>query len=359
MTRRTSFLAPAPMEGRGAYNRNSYVQQAGASPAIPLLIEAAGRVDLPALTEPIVIADYGASQGHSSFGPMAAAIAALRRRTASDRLVSVVHIDLPTSDFSALFQALAADPDSYLQNDPAAFAAAVGRSFYEAVLPPRSVTLGWCSWAVQWLSRAPGPIPDQVQVAYSRDPDAAARYARQAAEDWRTFLRRRGCELRPGGRLVVLTMALTVAGEFGYRPVLEALYGALLALVADRFLSAEELHGMAIPTVGRSLADLEAPFAGKAFAGLEIDHAQVFDGADPIWEDFARDGDAAAYGARWAAFSRASVLPTLARALAPSSDTIRAAAFVDRVERAMAARLAAAPEKFPIPLASVVLRRTA
>ena len=101
---------------------------------------------------------------------MAAAIAALRRRTASDRLVSVVHIDLPTSDFSALFQALAADPDSYLQNDPAAFAAAVGRSFYEAVLPPRSVTLGWCSWAVQWLSRAPGPIPDQVQVAYSRDP---------------------------------------------------------------------------------------------------------------------------------------------------------------------------------------------
>ncbi len=112
MTRRTSFLAPAPMEGRGAYNRNSYVQQAGASPAIPLLIEAAGRVDLPALTEPIVIADYGASQGHSSFGPMAAAIAALRRRTASDRLVSVVHIDLPTSDFSALFQALAADPDS-------------------------------------------------------------------------------------------------------------------------------------------------------------------------------------------------------------------------------------------------------
>ena len=166
-------------------------------------------------------------------------------------------------------------------------------------------------------------------------------------------------ELRPGGRLVVLTMALTVAGEFGYRPVLEALYGALLALVADRFLSAEELHGMAIPTVGRSLADLEAPFAGKAFAGLEIDHAQVFDGADPIWEDFARDGDAAAYGARWAAFSRASVLPTLARALAPSSDTTRAAAFVDRVERAMAARLAAAPEKFPIPLASVVLRRTA
>jgi hypothetical protein len=68
---------------------------------------------------------------------------------------SVVHTDLPGNDFSALFQTLADDPESYLRGDPAVFASAVGRSFYEQILPAGSVTLGWSSWAVQWLSRVP------------------------------------------------------------------------------------------------------------------------------------------------------------------------------------------------------------
>ena len=86
-----------------------------------------------------------------------------------------MHTDLPGNDFSALFQTLANDPDSYLRDDPAVFPSAVGRSFYQQILPSRSVTLGWSSWAVQWLSRTPAHIPDQVQVAYSGD--AAARAA--------------------------------------------------------------------------------------------------------------------------------------------------------------------------------------
>ncbi len=209
---------------------------------------------------------------------------------------------------------------------------------------------------MQWLSRLPGPIPDQVQVAYSRDAATRAAYAQQAAEDWRNFLTSRGAELRPGGKLVVLTMALLDDGDFGYRAAVETLYEALLDVVGDGLISSAEMGRMAIPTFGRSRADLMAPFSGNArFAGLSIEHLDIFEGEDRIWEDFQRDRDAHKFGARWSAFSRASVFPTLAEALDGGLDDRRAPAFMDKLEAATAARLAEKPERMIIPLASMVL----
>lgn len=348
--------SPAAME-RGAYNRNSSVQESGSAPALPWFESAARAVDLPALPVPIVIADYGASQGHNSFGPMAAAIRALRERTAPEQAISVVHTDLPGNDFSALFQALASDPQSYLRADPFTFASAVGRSFYEQLLPAGSVTLGWSSWAVQWLSRTPAAIPDHVQVACSGDAAVKEQYLGQAAEDWRMFLHQRGRELHSGGRLIILTMGLTDQGDFGYRPVLASLYGALQSLVDAGFLKAEELRRMAIPTVGRSKSQLMAPFQDGRFEGLEIEQAEVFLELDEIWERYERDGAARAFAARWAGFCRASVLPTLALALDGASSEGRRTDFLDRVEQGMASILAEKPEKSVIPLASISLRK--
>ena len=164
---------PVPMEAHGGYNRSSSVQASGSSPALPLFERAAATVPLSSSSEAIVIADYGSSQGHNSLAPLAAAIRVLRARIGAERAISVVHTDLPANDFSALFQTLESDPGSYLRGDAAVFPSAVGRSFYQQILPSSSVNLGWSSWSVQWLSCVPGPIPDQVQVAYSRD--AAAR----------------------------------------------------------------------------------------------------------------------------------------------------------------------------------------
>jgi len=353
----TSFT-PAPMEGHGGYNRSSEVQAAGLSPAVPLLEAAARTVPLVDGPAPIVIADYGASEGRNSLGPMAAAIARLRARAGVERAICVVHTDLPGNDFAALFETLESDPGSYLRGDAATFASAVGRSFYGQILPPESVTLGWSSWAVQWLSRSPGPIPDQVQIAYSRDEAARAAYHRQSAEDWRTFLVHRGRELRAGGRLVLLTMALDDDGAFGYAPLVEAVYGGLMALVDEAFIRADEVERMVIPTVGRSRADLGAPFAETgAFAGLAIEHLDVFHGEDGIWSEFERTGDAAAFGARWAAFNRASVFPTLALGLDGGAQDPRAAAFFTRMQAVVAARLAAEPVPMVMPLARMVLVR--
>jgi hypothetical protein len=153
-------------------------------------------------------------------------------------------------------------------------------------------------------------------------------------------------------------MALDESGDFGYRPLLEALYATLMELVEDGSLRREEVLRMAIPTVGRSRADLLAPFVEDGrFAGLAAETAEVFLDEDRIWSDFERDGNAGAFGARWAAFCRASVFPTLASSLAGGRDGPRAAAFEDRLEAGIAARLAAAPQPMIIPLARMLLAK--
>jgi hypothetical protein len=134
------------------------------------------------------------------------------------------------------------------------------------------------------------------------------------------------------------------------------MYVTLLALVSEGLVRPEEVRRMAIPTVGRSRAQFLAPFAaGGECAWLRVEHIDLFLGEDAIWQDFQRDGNAATFGARWAAFSRASVLPTLALGLDGGVDDPRRAEFVARLEQGMAQRLAAKPEPMVIPLAALVL----
>lgn len=343
------------MESMGAYNRSSRVQTTGLSPAVPLLEQAAVEVSLSDDASPAIsIVDYGSSQGRNSLAPMAAAIRALRSRVGLDHPISVVHTDLPDNDFTTLFSVLESDPESYLRDDPATFASAVGRSFYNQVVPSGSVTIGWSSWAVQWLSRVPLPIPDHVHASQSSDDAARVAYAQQAAADWETFLRCRSRELQPGGKLVVLTMASTDDGDFGYGEALDAMHGALMDLVDEGLVDSGEAAQMAIPTFGRTRAELLAPFGDDGeFAGLSIDHAEVFLGEDSIWSAFQEDRDAAAFGAKWAAFSRASVFPTLALALNTDPDDRRVAEFMQRMEVGMAARLSAHPSETSVPLATI------
>ena len=342
------------MEGCGGYNRSSCVQATGSSSVVPLFEGAANQAQLTSAANPVVIADYGSSEGRNSLEPLTAAIGVLRRRIGPDRAIWVVHTDLPSNDFTALFRMLASDPSSYLRRDPAVFVSAIGRSFYDQILPPSSVTLGWSSWAVQWLSRVPTVIPDQVQVAYSRDAGARAAFAQQAAEDWRCFLTHRAAELRPGGRLVVLSMAVDEDGDFGYRPAVAAIYEGIMDLVKEGFLKEEEARRMVIPTVGRSRQEFMAPFAlNGSFSNLALEEIEVFFGEDHIWAEFQNNGDSLAFGARWAVFSRASVGPTLATSLDPGEG--RAAEFMRRLEARMAARLSSAPQSTLIPLAKMVL----
>ena len=351
-------VRPEPV-GSIRYTESSRLQAAGLPAAIELFEKAAATVPLPRAPQPVVIADYGASTGHNSLLPICAAITKLRTRTRKEHAVLVAHTDIAENDFTALFKTLADDPDSYLRHDAATFASAVGRSFYHQILPSNSVTLGWSSWACHWLSRVPADVPGHVHVAGCDDETVKTAYARQAAHDWHEFIAFRGRELCPDGRLVVLTLGVGEDGEFGFHALLEAVVSATGGLGADGLLSDDELRRCSIPIVGRSEEDFRAPFSPKGrFEGLSIEHLEIFHAEDRFWKQYQADGDATAFGAQWASFSRAAVFPALASALDGGAADPRRDEFLDRLESDTAAYLAAAPEPMLIPLATVVLAKS-
>jgi hypothetical protein len=347
-------VRPQP-PGSSGYSAASRLQAAGLRPAIALFEQAAAVVPLPRAPQPIVIADYGAATGHNSLLPIGSAIATLRGRTRPEHCVLVTHTDVPDNDFTAMFRTVADDPDSYLRKDSAVFTSAVGRSFYQQILPSNSVHLGWSSWAIQWLSRTPAPVPDHLHIAYSADEAVRSAYARQAAHDWHEFIAYRGRELCPGGRMVVMTMALGEDGGFGFEPLLTAMTDTLAELAGAGLLSADDLRAMTISTVARHRTDFLAPFAPSGrFERLEIEHLEVFDGDDRYFAEYRKDNDANAFGARWAQFARASVFPAMAATL---SQPGRHPQVFDRLEAGITARLAAAPQATRIPLAHLVLHK--
>jgi hypothetical protein len=348
-------VRPEPMDS-GSYTAASRLQAAGLLGAIKLFEAAAETVPLPKPPVPIVIADYGAATGHNSLLPVGAAIAVVRKRTRADHSVLVAHTDAAENDFSALFQTVEEDPDSYLKKDAASFASAIGRSYYTQILPSNSVNLGWSSWAIQWLGRLPAPVPDHLQVAYSADENVKAVYAKQAAFDWHEFVAFRGRELCPGGRIVVMTTAIGQDDEFGHRPLFKGMVAELADLSAQGLVTEDEVHRMCIPMVSRRAADFLAPFAPSgSLERLTVDHLEVFDAEDRFWTQYQVDHDATAFGAQWAEFARVSVFSTLAAALDGGRTDPRRDEFMDRLEAGVAARMAAEPEEMQIPLAQLVL----
>lgn len=338
-------------------------QAAGLAHATAVFEQLAATVPLPTAPRPIVVADYGAATGYNSLLPIGAAIAVFRRRTRPDHAVLVTHTDLPDNDFTALFTTLADDPDSYTRKDSASFPSAIGRSFYDQILPSQSVNLGWTSWATMWLRRPAADLPefdDHVHVDHSDDAAARQEYARRAAQDWHDFLAFRGRELAPGGMLLVLTAAVDAQGRSGYQPVLDAIVAVLAEQVREGVLSRDELARMTIPVLGRSEKELRAPFAPAGrFEALTIERLEVFDAEDRFWSRYLVDGDAGALGTQWATFTSGAIFPTLTAALAGGTADPRAGEFVQRLEAGVAARLASSPQQVQIPLALVVLAKRA
>jgi len=120
--------------------------------------------------------------------------------------VMVFHTDLPSNDFTSLFETLRDDPSSYLAGSKGIFSAAVGCSFFGAILPPGQVHLGWNSWAVHWLSQKSADAPDHVSPTVSGIPAVRAAASAQSAQGWERFLVSRSSESRDGGKMVCLVL---------------------------------------------------------------------------------------------------------------------------------------------------------
>ena len=230
---------PAAMEGQGSYNKHAYLPSVGGAFALPHLERAIADVPLDSTSQPIVIADYGSSQGRNSLAAMRVAINAIRTRAGADRPVLVYHNDQPSNDFNSLFEVLDTNPDCYSRGDPSVYSFAIGRSFYQNVLPPNSVHVGWSAYAAMWVSRIPAPIPGHMVFARSTGEVRAA-WERQGGEDWELFLSLRGRELRPGGCLVISVPGADEHGVSVFEGIMDHANAELAAMVDEGAISADE-----------------------------------------------------------------------------------------------------------------------
>ncbi|MGH9277578.1 MAG: hypothetical protein ACRD12_05665, partial [Acidimicrobiales bacterium] len=300
------------MAGHGYYGAHSLPQGSAGAFGLPLLVRAVDTVRLPDdSTSPVVIADLGAAGGRNELGPLTEAIGGLRQRRGLTAPIVVVHTDLPTNDFTALFETVEHDPDSYLRA-PDTYAFAAGRSFYERIFPAASVTLGWSAIAVHWLSAVPRPVEGHVWSEFATGATRDA-LAAQSAADWRSFLANRAVELRRGGQLVIVGGAAADDGARSAEGLMNALNDAIAAAVADGRLGENDYAAMTIPTWNRTLADFAAPFASVAELAdvLTLEEHALHVLPDPFLADYERSGDAAAFADAETAFLRGFTEPSL------------------------------------------------
>lgn len=304
------------MEGHGYYTAHSQPQQAYGALGLEWLEQASAEVEPPSAGLPFVIADLGAAGGGNSLEPMRRALAA---RQGSGEAV-VVHTDIPSNDFSALFELVEESPQSYLASQRGVFALAAGRSFYEPLLPAGTLSLGWSSIAVHWLSTVPSPVEDQIFSTFATGTVRQS-FRERAAQDWLAFLRHRARELRRTGRLVVVGGAALDDGSSGAEGLMELANDALRALVDAKELRAEEYRRMTIPTWNRTLAEFTAAFEEADIAAeLELRRAALRWLPDGYYEAYERDHDLDRYVTSVADFFRAAFDESLFTALDPGRD---------------------------------------
>ncbi|MHB8235026.1 MAG: class I SAM-dependent methyltransferase [Solirubrobacteraceae bacterium] len=329
------------MAGKGLYNEHSQPQHVAGEDGVPMLRRAAASVSLESLQSTTIV-DYGSSQGRNSLMPMSAAIDTLRERMDAQLPISVVHTDLPANDFAALFETLQADPHSYLRDRANVFAFAVGRSFYERLLPGGAVSLGWSSITVHWLSAVPCELPEQIFSPLAQ-PQQRAAFAQRAAENWRRFLGHRLEELRPGGQLVVVGSGADERGRSGAEGLMELANEALQQMVADGLLARADYEQMVLPTYYRTADEFTDPLADDwAHGSFALEECTQTDLDDPLWQRFESSGDNADYAASAAGFLRAFSEPSLFATLArrqPAEQVVRLAdEFYERVRVAIEQR---------------------
>ncbi len=323
------------MEGHGFYTEHSEAQEAYGELGFEWLERAAAEVEPPAAPLPFVIADMGSAGGGNSLEPMRRALAA--RRGGGPALV--VHTDIPGNDFTSLFELLADSHETYL-GDSGVFAAAEGKSFYEALFPAGFLALGWSSIAVHWLSAVPKPVPGHIYCSFATGDVQAALRERSAA-DWRDFLAARARELLPSGRLVVVGGAALDDGSSGAEGLMDMANAALGEMVAAGTLERAEYERMTIPTWNRTTAEFLAPFDAGQAAGLELRRHAARSLPDPYLAAFQKDGDLDRYVDSVAGFFRAAFEDSLWASLEDPSRTPAVQAAFDELLRK---RIAADPE---------------
>jgi hypothetical protein len=340
------------MLGHGFYNKHSQEQAKANLDALPLIADAISRIDLAQIGSEFRIADYGSAQGQNSLLPMKTAIAQVKalatKAGRTETSITVTHTDLPTNDWTTLFQTVLFSPDSYLAHQSNVFCFASGMSVYRQIFPANHIAFGYSAITEHWLSRKPCNIPDEIWSARATGKVHDA-WAAQAKADWRAFLQYRALEMQPSARLLIVASGADAQGNSGAEGLTDLANHVLQQLVKDGTLSPDDYDEMAIPTYYRTAEEWKEPFTSDSdFAqklALSLDHFEELARPDVYFEQFQKTGDAKAFAESYTAFFRAAFEPCLFVSLSSKRTPEKRREVTDAFSRRLQAVLAQDPEK--------------
>lgn len=340
------------MQGNGFYNKNSRLQEAGIEQFITIWKDLVETVNFRA--DHAVIVDYASSQGKNSLSPINMAINSILSRNPKPNSISVIHTDLPSNDFSSLFKMIEKNNSSYLSNHSGIFPFAVGRSYFDPILPSNTVDIGWNSWSLQWLSASPTNIDDHIFIDCTEIIDLKNSFSHQLAIDWAQFLRCRSKELKFGGKLMTIFIA-SGRHASGWGPFWNEFWLTLLELRSFDLLSDIELALISLPIGVRSIEDIKEPFdKTNIFANLKLERLDIIDAPDPFWEEYQLTRDPTTYGLKWANMAKAVAGPMISKVL---SNTQNSKCALNDIFTRFADRLSSNPFKVNHSLACVVIEK--
>ncbi|CAF1271871.1 unnamed protein product [Adineta steineri] len=226
-----------------SYNKNSKVQLSTIDLSIPSVRKAIDALDVDCSSSaPFIIADFGCAQGLNSLHVMKIIINYLQQTNKNIRELLVVHNDLPTNDWTSILKLLAED-HSYKS-------VISGRSFYEQCLPNNSLSIGYTSTSIHWLSKMPCNLSNHCLCFFAVGDELAA-FQDQSRLDYIQFLEHRSHELRPGGVLILANVCLDNQGKSGLENVMDLLYKC----AQQASFTEQELLDYTIPFYARSYKD--------------------------------------------------------------------------------------------------------
>ncbi len=207
--------ATTSMKGGGYYSQSTRGAKDVIDNATPMLLEAVAALPDPAPGQPIRIADYGCADGGTSKKAIRDTIAAINARWPGAQ-VQVTYTDLASNDWSQLFksmQGLDGSGNSYWTEFPGVFVQGCGIGFHHQLLPDRTLDLGFSATAMHYVRERPCRIRGHVHHVGATGAALAA-FDAQAAADWQAILLARAAELRPGGRLVIMSFGKDEKGRY-------------------------------------------------------------------------------------------------------------------------------------------------
>jgi len=314
---------------------------------------AIAEMDVEGSDDPFRIADYGAADGGTSIDLHRATIAALRKR-APRRSVCVTYTDLPRNDYSALFTiANGGRPGvtSYRDEHDDIFVYAAATSFFKPIFPPGAIDFGFSATAMHWLSALPCPVSDHIHMAGARGAELETLRA-CACADWQDILLARASELKPGGRLMTVNLALADDGRHmgntGGANMFDVMNRLWRALVDDGTITAAEYRRTTIPQFYRTPAEFHAPFIRTDSpvhrAGLRLVHAETRFTRCPYAARFARDRDAHRFAETYVPNTRTWSETVFVNALDAARPLAQRQAIVDRYFESFAELVRADPQ---------------